>query len=103
MIRNFPPSAVVTWRSKGGQAHMAEIDIGEIFQDELVRHNVSREEMADLPDGQYQDEPAIILEVNNRTVRVYMKAYIPTRRPQTPNEPNSDGKYDLLLVKTYTF
>jgi hypothetical protein len=103
MIRNFPSPARVSWRSKDGQSHEAEIDIGEIFQDELIRHNVSREEMADVPDGEYQNEPSIILEVNDRTIRVWMRAHIPTKELQKPGNPYSDFRNDLILAKAYTY
>lgn len=103
MIRNFPAPAVVTWRSKDGQAHTAKINFGEIFQDELIRHTVPRDDMADLPDGEFKNEPAILLEVNDRTIRVYMRAHIPTKRLQKPGNQYSDFRNDLILVKTYTF
>jgi hypothetical protein len=103
MIRNFPPPAKVAWRSKDGQAHEAEIDFGEIFKDELIRHNVSREQMADVPDGKYQNEPSIILEVNDRTIRVWMKAHIPTKQLQKPGNKYSDFRSDLVLAKTYNY
>lgn len=103
MIRNFPAPAKVSWRSKDGQAHEAEIDFGEIFKDERVRHNVPREEVADMLDGEYRHEPSIILEINDRTIRVYMKAFIPTRQLQIPGNPISDARVDVVLVETYTY
>jgi len=103
MIRNFPPPAEVSWRSKDGQTHEAKIDFGEIFKDELIRHNVPREEMADVPDGKYPHEPAILLEVNDRTIRVYMRAHVPTKHLQKPGNHYSDFRYDLILVKAYIY
>ena len=104
MIRNFPPPAQVSWRSQDGQTHTAEIDIGELFADEVIRHNVKREEMADLPDGEYGSEPAILLEVNDRTIRVYMRAMIfLKRRVEVDGKLRGDFRNDLILVKTYTY
>lgn len=103
MIRNFPPPAQVTWRSKDGQLQQAEIDIGAIFRDELIRHNVPREEMADEPEGEFQGEPAILLEVNDRTIRVYMRVFISTKELQKPGNVYSDFRNDLILVKTFTY
>jgi hypothetical protein len=103
MIRNFPPPAQVSWRSKDGQAHSAEIDMGELFADELIRHNVKREEMASVPDGEFDREPDILLEVNDRIIRVYMRAHIPTKTRQKPGNRYSDFRNDLILVKTYTY
>ena len=103
MIRNFPAPAKVSWQSKDGQAHEAEIDIGEIFADEVIRHNVSRDEIADLPDGEFQGEPSIILEVNDRTIRVWMRAHISTKDYQKPGNRYSDFRNDLVLVRTFSY
>lgn len=103
MIRNFPAPARVSWRSKDGQPHQAEIDFGDIFRDELIRHNVPREEMSDVPDGKYPDDPAIILEVNDRTIRVYMQAFISTRHLQKPGNRHSNFRDDPILVRTYAY
>jgi hypothetical protein len=104
MIRNFPPPAQVSWRSKDGQAHTAEIDIGELFADEVIRHNVKREEMADLPNGEYKWEPAILLEINDRTIRVYMRAMIfLKKRVEVAGQLRGDFRNDLILVKSYNY
>lgn len=103
MIRNFPPPAKVRWRSKDGEAHEAVIDIAALFADEVVRHHVPREEIPELPDGEYRNEPSIILEVNDRTIRVWMRAHVPTRTLQKPGNPYSDFRNDLILVETYTY
>ena len=104
MIRNFPPPAQVSWRSKDGQAHSAEIDIGELFADEVIRHNVKCEEMADLPNGEYRWEPAILLEVNDRTIRVYMRAMIfLKKRVEVAGQLRGDFRNDLILVKSYNY
>lgn len=104
MIRNFPPPAVVTWRSKDGQAHRTEIDIRKIFRDQVIRHGVPREEMADLPDGKYESEPAVLLEVNDRTIRVYMRAMVFLRKQVSiAGQMRADFRDDLILAETYTF
>ena len=104
MIRNFPPPAKVSWRSKDGEAHTTEIDIGELFADEIIRHNVRREEMANLPDGEFKDEPYILLEVNDRTIRVYMRAMIfLKKRVLVAGQLRGEFRNDLILVKTYTY
>lgn len=103
MIRNFPAPARVSWRSSDGQPHEAEIDIGEIFADEIIRHNVSRDEIADLPDGEFQGEPSIILEVNDRTIRVWMRAHISTKSLQKPGNRYSDFRNDLVLARTFNY
>lgn len=103
-IRNFPPPAQVSWVSKDGQAHTAEIDIGELFADEVIRHNVKREEMSDVPYGEYRNDPYILLEVNDRTIRVYMRAMIfLKKRVEVAGQLRGEFRNELILVKTYTF
>jgi hypothetical protein len=103
MIWNFPAPAEVTWRSKDGQRHHAKIDIAELFKDELIRHEVSREDMADVPNGEFPNEPAVLMEVNNRVIRVYMRAHIPTKQLQKPGNRYSDFRNDLILIRTYNY
>jgi hypothetical protein len=99
-VANFPPPAVVTWRSSDGEPHRAEIDIGEIFKDRLIRHNLTREEIletASIP------HPGIILEVNDRTINVYMRARISTKELQIPGNRYSDYRDDLIKVFSHTY
>src|SRR3546814_9461672 len=58
-VANFPPPAIVTWRSKDGVPHRAENDIGEIFSDKLIRHNLAREEISETASIAH---PGIILD-----------------------------------------
>lgn len=102
-IRNFPPPAQVSWRSKDGSWHETEIDFRALFKDEQVLHNLPREEVDDQPNGESVHDPAILLEVNDRTIRVYMKAFISTKHLQTPGDPYSASRRDLILVKTYHY
>lgn len=96
-IQNFPPPARVTWRSKDGTPLEAEIDIGEIFRDELVRHNLKQDEISERGPGPGL-LPAIILEVNDRTISVYMRAHVSTRELQEPENRHSDFRNDLIKV-----
>ena len=103
MIRNFPAPAEVTWRSKDGEFHQAEIDIAQIFKDERVRHNVTRMDVADMVDGEYRHEPSIIMQIDDRTIRVYMRAFVPTKELQIPGNQYSDAKDEVVLVETFTY
>jgi hypothetical protein len=98
-IPNFPPPAVVDWRSADGVPHHAEIDIGEIFKDQLVRHNVPREEVG----ATYDPQPEIILEVNDRTINVYMRATIYTKHEQIPGNKYSDMRHELIKAFSRTY
>ncbi|MFC6186014.1 hypothetical protein [Pseudoxanthomonas japonensis] len=99
-IPNFPPPARVTWRSKDGTPLEAEIDIGEIFRDELIRHQVARE---DALDPATSGTPRIIVEVNDRTINVYMRDMIALKKPQFPDRPHSDFRDDLIKVFSRTY
>ena len=97
-IANFPAAAQVSWRSKDGQAHEARVDLGEIFKDQLIRHQVPREEVSDAP-----TEPSIILEINDRTINVYMRAFITTKREQIEGNRYSRFRHDLIRVWSRTY
>src|SRR3546814_4107965 len=97
---NLPPTAIVTWRSKDGVPHRAEIDIGEIFSDKLIRHNLAREEISETASIAH---PAIILEVNDRTINVYMRARISHKALQIPGTNYSHYHNDLIKVFSRTY
>ncbi|MDO5611483.1 MAG: hypothetical protein Q4G62_12070 [Pseudomonadota bacterium] len=99
-IRNFPPPAIVTWRSKDGTPHRAEVDMADIFKDGLIRHNLRREEIAN---NRNIFVPDIILEVNDRTINVYMRARISTKEEQEPGNKYSRYRYDLIKVYSKTY
>jgi len=97
---NFPPPAKVTWRSKDGTSHEAEIDIGEIFKNQLILHSVTRE---DATENATDGMPGIILEVNDRTINVYMRATIWTRKEQIPGNKYSHSREDLIKAFSRTY
>lgn len=99
-IANFPPAAVVSWRSKDGDAHEVKIDIAEIFKDQNILHYVKEDE---IPTGAKIASPDIILIVNDRTVSVYMKAHIPLKELTIPENKYSDFKNDLILAYSHTY
>jgi hypothetical protein len=99
-FHNFPPPARVSWRSKDGEAHEAEIDLGAMFEDELVRHNVAREA---IPSYATFRNPDIHLEINDRTINVYMLASVPLREPEVPGNRFSTMRHDLILVHSQAF
>jgi len=102
-IKNFPAPAQVRWKSKDGEAHEATVDIGAIFKDELIWHNVPKSEMADFYSGPVAGEPDIFLEVNDRTISVYMTTLIPTKTEQIPGNKNSYGRDDIFLAWSHTY
>ncbi len=99
-IANFPGPARVRWRSKDGTAHTAEVDIGGIFEDGLIRHEVPRD---DVREGVSIGNPEIVLEVNDRTISVYMRSFIPTKALQEPGNPRSGHRDDVVRVWSRTY
>jgi hypothetical protein len=99
-IRNFPPPAEVSWTSLDGVEHEAKVDIGAIFKDQRVLYKVSDSE---IPDRSWGGEPGILLEVNDRTIGVFMKAFIATKTEQIPGNKYSFGRDDVIQAWTKTY
>lgn len=97
-IANFPPPAVVTWRSRDGTPHEAHIDIAEIFKDQIIRHNLSP---GDLPTETIAtlDAPDIVLVVDDRTISVYMRATVYLK--DTPDR-RRERRDDMILAFSQT-
>ena len=47
--------------------------------------------------------PDILLEVNDRTINVYMRAFVPTRELQIPGNKYSRFRDDLILAWSKTY
>lgn len=99
----FPPPAQVEWTAHDGTVLKAQVDIDAIFKDRRILHNVPREE---IPEGWAPyggGLPRIYLEVNDRTLSVYMQEMIATKSLRMPGNPNSDYRYDVMLAWTHTY
>lgn len=103
-VRNFPGPATVSWTSLDGTSHTATIDLAQIFKDERVLTKVPDDEFVPnmYPQGLFLD-PSIYLEVNDRTISVYMRALIPTQHRQVPDNEYSDARDDVILAWTHTY
>jgi hypothetical protein len=102
-IQNFPPPAEVQWVSLDGVKHEAKVDMAKIFKNQLVWHKVPRSDMADFHSGPVAGEPNIFLEVNDRTINVYMMMLVPTKTEQIPGNKLSYARDDLFLVWTHMY
>ena len=100
-IKNFPPPAKVSWRSKDGTAHQATVDIADIFKDQVVLHKVSKDKIK--PVLTMPVFPSIMIEVNDRTINVWMRARIPTKNEQIPGNKYSFFRDDLILAWSKTY
>lgn len=95
-IQNFPEPAQVAWTTLSGERLEASIDLGEIFKEELVLHEVPEEEIKDQAFKGPVPSPSIYLEVNDRTISIYMKVLIPTKHEQIPGNKSSQFRSDVV-------
>jgi hypothetical protein len=100
-IRNFPMPAEVTWRDKDGNPHQATVDIAAIFKDQVVVHEVPQDQLPQILTADIH--PEVILEVNDRTIRVWTRAFVPTTVLQKPGNPNSNFRRDMIQVYSKTY
>jgi hypothetical protein len=99
-LPNFAAPAKLRWRSKDGSEHIAEIDLAEVFKDGLIRHKTAREDIAEDVSMGFTH---VILEIDDRTVSVYSRTMIPTKREQVPGNPHSFFRDDLIKVYSRTY
>jgi hypothetical protein len=102
IILEPPGAARVTWTSKDGVDHDETIDLGEIFRSRLVRYasdlNVSDVNLSVPPSS-----PDIILVVENRSIRVYMKAWVSLLYPSDPTNKLSNFRTDPVEAYSRNF
>jgi len=101
-IDNFPPPAMVTWRSLDGVAHEAHVDIGEIFKDQQVLHNVPANKLA-WNATKTGMSPDIILVVNDRTISVYMQVFVVLKEPEMRGDRPSGFRSEPVLAWRHTY
>jgi hypothetical protein len=83
-----------------GASHEATVDIGSIFKDQRVLYHVPDSQ---IPDRSWGGEPNIYLEINDRTLNVYMRALNATKTDQIPGNKYSYGRDDVILAWTRTY
>lgn len=100
----FPSPIEVYWTALDGVARETKIDLEDVFPDRLVLHSVARE---DIKPGWESDPSArsvdILLEVNDRTINIYMRGRIVQKELADPSNPNSAWRDDLILAWTKTY
>ncbi len=103
---HFAGPVEVDWVSLDGDEHHADVDLEALFGDRLVRHQVAREE---IPEGwlaAWGVEPLgvhILMQIDDRTINVFMRALIITKEPQIAGNPRSTSRHDLILAWTHTY
>lgn len=103
--RTFPGPVEIEWASMDGMSHAVSIDLDEIFKDRLILHNLTRDEVK----APWLDTlsiqpivPSILVEVNDRTVNVFMRALIATSE-QVPEGSMGRLRNDLVTAWTQTY
>lgn len=98
----FPPPAEIRWTAMDGAERRTKIDFEEIFPERLILHNAREDEVKE-GWGLEHRHVEILLEVNDRTINVYMRGWVVLKQPRDPSVRNSDSLRDLMLAWTKTF
>ena len=104
--RTFRSDVEIEWSSLDGRQHVLTLSLDQLFEDRLVLHNVSRNEVKDgwLKSASLEPvSPDILVEVNDNVVSVYMRALVATEASQTPGNPRSHFRDDLILAWTHSY
>ncbi|UPG89435.1 hypothetical protein L2Y96_18875 [Luteibacter aegosomaticola] len=99
--QTFPGPVEMEWISLDGVAHRTSLALEEIFPDRQIHHRVARSEVKDawLETLSFHPvKPEILLELNDRTVRVYMRAMIVSNIETRPGDPLSCLRNELVEV-----
>ena len=100
----FSPVIEIWWTAMDGVERSTKLNFDKIFPDRLVLHNAQEHEVKDgwgLEDRSRDVD--ILLEVNDRTINVYMRGLVLLKQPRDPAIRNSDRLRDLMLAWTKTF
>jgi hypothetical protein len=98
----FPSVARVTWTSKDGTNHDEKIDLGEIFRSGMVRYAPDLD-VNDVHLSVPPSAPDIILVVEDRSIHVYMKAWIWLLHPTDPTNKFSNLRTDAVIAYSQRF
>lgn len=97
-IKNFPDPASIEWRSSDGIPHRAMLDIESIFKDQVMVHSVPVSAV-----DRVSKSPEILIVVDDKTIRVYLKTFVWLKEPAIPGNRFSFWKLEARLAfeKTY--
>jgi hypothetical protein len=101
------PGVEAEWVALDGSPHRVTVDLETIFKDRLILHRVPKEEIpADwLPTCAIDPiSPSLLVEVDDRTINVYMNAAVVTCDPNDPSDMKKrKTRRDLMLAWTHTY
>jgi len=87
----FEGPLAVKWRSLDGAQHSIVLDLDEIFKDRIVRHTEDPKRV----DHDSSHYPVIVVEVNDRTVNLYMDVHVALN--QTETEKRAMNRHRTLI------
>lgn len=100
----FPPPVEIYWTALDGVARETKIDLEDVFPDRLVLHNVPREDIRPGWEGARESRDVdILLELNDRTINIYMRGRILQKKIKDSDDPNGKWRRDLILAWTKTY
>lgn len=104
--RTFPGPVALDWTSLDGTRHAASLGLDELFVDRLILHRVRRDEVKEpwLEAASVEPvSPDILVEVNDQTVNIFMRALVATEAEQVPGNSRSHLRDDLMLAWSHTY
>ncbi|RMH87554.1 hypothetical protein EBB59_12880 [Lysobacter pythonis] len=103
--RGFPSPVDIKWTALDGIERETEIDLETVFPGHEILHNVPRESVDEYWATHMKHHARIYLEINDRTINIYIKARVPTNIIEDPI--GCPGKIishrDMLLAWTRTY
>lgn len=97
-IDNFPPPALVEWRSADGAQHRAYVDIASLFKEQRVLHSLREDDM-----HARDVQVTIALMVVDRTISVYQISSIALTKPTNSNPDRGYFSQEVFPVHTMIF
>lgn len=106
---SFPTPVEVRWTALDGVQREVEIDLDDVFPDRLILHDAKPEDLEPWwAEGGFfgrGHNVDILLEVNDRTINIYMKSRVRTKHLE--KAPDGSDRhiihYNMVLAWTRTF
>lgn len=106
---SFPTPVEIKWTALDGVQREVEIDLNDVFPDRLILHDAKPEDLEPwwaesgfMGRGHNVD---ILLEVNDRTINIYMKSRVRTKHLEKAPDGSDEHviHYNMALAWTKTF
>lgn len=102
--RVFPAPAQIKWTALDGMERHASVDLATIFPDRRILHSVPSEDIWEEWASIYPHTPEVLLEVNDRTINVYMRVRLLTKHLKQIDDPDQRiSRRDLVLAWTESY